>query len=496
MERTPKVRKPGKAAKSEKKIVAKQSPKKTPQQKLDFLKWLDMYSSGIQLEKLTSAIPHLGSEFQNVASELVIGISGTGEKPTAKFKIEKLPSDFIRIIRTKITNPFFLIALLCNSITELELKKLIIADLSKTNLNKDDIEYLLNKLATMKDRNIQGIIWNDFLTNGILLQESWQDHQLRFLDWGFSHSLRITKPVETLIGLRSASDQFKSLDTPLRNKTYRKLLELDVLTFVTFLLHISSESYSTKFVEQIIAKKNMIVLLTFLDNRQSFVGPWLENFERQFIAPILRTTLDGVMHFEELLPFMIKQSYFSHLIPSDTLTRAVTRCFKRDDEYSKLLGDIRVEQLNGKVADLIGENAQISSDLAGEKSLNREQEKRIRDFEAAIGNYEARLRSHMKTENLGSDAMSQNAKADLLKTLVESLDHLLQGADGFQLERALQKIGVMRLGEPGSDFAWDSEVCETLTGAAMENGIVVRSGYTWLNAEKKVVIRRVLLKLK
>jgi hypothetical protein len=193
---------------------------------------------------------------------------------------------------------------------------------------------------------------------------------------------------------------------------------------------------------------------------------------------------------------MIKQSYFSHLIPSDTLTRAVTRCFKRDDEYSKLLGDIRVEQLNGKVADLIGENAQISSDLAGEKSLNREQEKRIRDFEAAIGNYEARLRSHMKTENLGSDAMSQNAKADLLKTLVESLDHLLQGADGFQLERALQKIGVMRLGEPGSDFAWDSEVCETLTGAAMENGIVVRSGYTWLNAEKKVVIRRVLLKLK
>jgi hypothetical protein len=202
------------------------------------------------------------------------------------------------------------------------------------------------------------------------------------------------------------------------------------------------------------------------------------------------------MRFEDLLPFVLKQSYFSHLIPADTLSRAVTRSFKRDDEYSKLLGDIRVDQLNGKLEDLVGENTQISIELASEESLNKEQEKRIRDFEAAVGNYEASLRSHMKTENLGSDAMSQNAKADLLKTLVESLDHLLQGADGFQLERALQKIGVMRLGEPGSDFAWDSEVCETLTGAAMENGIVVRSGYTWLNAEKKVVIRRVLLKLK
>lgn len=495
MESMPKVSKPRKAANAAKEITPTEPSKKNSKQKLDFLKWLNMYSSGIQLEKLTVAIPQLNGEYQNLASELLIAISSASNKPTAKFKIDKLPIDFIRILRSRMTNPFYLIALLCNSVTELEIKKLIIVDLGKANLGKDDIEYLLNKLAGVKDRNIQQIIWNDFLTSGILLQQSWQEHQLRFLDWGFSHSLNITKPVETLIGFRSASDQFKSIDTPLKNKTYRKLLELDVLTFVAFLLHISSESFSTKFVEQIIAKKNVKVLLIYLENRQSFVGPWLENFERQFIAPILRTTLDGVMHFEDLLPFVIKQSSFMHLIPADTLSRAVTRSFKRDDEYSKLLGDIRVDQLNGKLGDLIGENTQIARKLAGEESLNKEQEKRIRDLEAAIENYEARLRSHMKNENLGSDAMSQNAKADLLKTLVESLDHLLQGADGFQLERALQKIGVMRLGEPGSEFAWDSEVCETLTGAAMENGIVVRSGYTWLNAGKKVVIRRVLLKL-
>jgi hypothetical protein len=496
MENMPNLSKPLKNANSSKKIKPKQPSEKTYQQKHDFLKWLNMYASGIQSEKLAVLIPQLSSEYQNLASELLIAILGTGVRPTAKFKIEKLPIDFIRILRTRITNPYFLIALLCNTITELELKKTIILDLGKITLSKEDLEYLLNKLAAVKDHSIQQIIWNDFLTNGILLQESWQDHQLRFLDWGFSHSLRMTKPSETLISLRSASDQFKKLDSTLRNKTYRKLLEIDVLTFIAFLLHISSESFSTKFLEQIIAKKNTIMLLIFLDNRQTFVGPWLENFERQFIAPILRTTLDGVMRFEDLLPFVIKQSYFSHLIPADTLSRAVSRCFKRDDEYSKLLGDVRVEQLNSRVEDLIGENTQMSSELAGEKSLNKEKEKRIREFEAAIENYETRLRNHMQTQNLGSDTLSQNAKADLLKALVESLDHLLQGTDGFPLERALQKIGLTRLGEPGLDFIWDSEVCETLTGAAMENGIVVRSGYTWLYAEKKVVIRRVLLKLK
>ena len=484
------------AGKPSKKTTSKNNPIKSSQPKLDFSKWLDLYAAGNQLEKLNAVIPQLNSEFQNVASELVVAVSGTRDKPTAKFKIEKLPYEYLKVLRAKMTNPFFLIALLCHSISDLGFKKLIIADLGKISLSKDDIEYLLNKLAAIKDPNIKQIVWNNFLKDGILLQEMWQIHQLRFLDWGFSHGLQIDKPIETLIAFRSASAQFKILDTPTQNKTYRKLLELDILTFVAFLLHISSESFSPKFIDQVIAKKNKIVLLTFLDNRQFLAGPWLENFERQFIAPILRTTLDGVMRFEDLLPFVLKQSYFSHLIPADTLSRAVTRSFKRDDEYSKLLGDIRVDQLNGKLEDLVGENTQISIELASEESLNKEQEKRIRDLEAAIENYEARLRSHMKTENLGSDAMSQNAKADLLKTLVESLDHLLQGADGFQLERALQKIGVTRIGDPGSDFPWDSELCETLTGAAMENGIVVRSGYTWLNATKKVVIRRVLLKLK
>ena len=492
----PKANNPASAGKPSKKTISKKNPIKGSQPKLDFLKWLDLYAAGIPIEKLNTGIPQLNSEFQNIASELVVAMSGTRDKPTTKFKIEKLPYDYLKILRAKIKNPFFLIALLCNSMSDLEMKKVIIEDLSAISLGKDDVEYLLNKLSALKDPNVKKIVWNEFLAHGILLQEMWQIHQLRFLDWGFSHGLQIDKPIDTLIAFRSASDEFKILDTALQNRVYRKLLELDVLTFIAFLLHISSESFSPKFIEQIIGKNNKIVLLTFLDNRQSLAGPWLDNFERQFIAPILRSTLDSVMHFEELLPFIIKQSNFSHLIPADTLSRAVTRSFKRNDDYSNLLSDIRVENLNRKIEDLLEENTSISSELANTKSRSQEQEKRIKDFESAIENYETRLRSQMKSENLGSDALLHNAKADLLKNLVESLDHLVQQPDGFQLERALQKIGVARIGDPGSDFAWDSELCETLTGSAMESGVVVRSGYTWLNGEKKVVIRRVLLKLK
>ena len=202
------------------------------------------------------------------------------------------------------------------------------------------------------------------------------------------------------------------------------------------------------------------------------------------------------MRFEDLLPFVVKQSYFSHLIPSDTLLRAVSRSFKRNDEYSILLEDVRVSKLEAVVEDLTNEIDKVSKELKAEKSQNLEHGKRIKDFELAIENYETQLRSQMKSENVNTDAMAQSAKAEVIKSLVESLDHLLLDADGLQFERALQKLGIMRSGQPGQEFAWDSELCETLTGEAMDRGIVVRSGYTWLVGEKKVLIRRVLLKSK
>ena len=478
-----------------KKGVAKQPQKKANQQKFDFLNWIEMFASGVNLEKLKETIPQLNNDYQNLASELVMAGSDTKSKPTSKFKIEKLPIASVRAVRTRVKSPFYLIAMLCNSSIELELKKQIIVDLGKLKLSEEDIDYLLNKLIAIKDFNHQQIIWNEFLSNGVLLEGYWLDHQWKFLDCGFTHGLKIVNPIDTLIGLRKASDQFRNLDTPKRNKIYRKLLETDILTFIAFLLHISSENFTIKFIEQIIGKKNVVVLLTYLEYRQAFLGPWLDNFEQQFISPMLKSTLDALMRFEDLLPFILKQNYFLDLIPSDTLPRAVGRSYKREDELSKLLSDIRVEQLSNKVENLSVENSQISRQLEGELSRNQENEKRIKDFEAAIDNYETRLRSQMKSENLGSDAMSQTAKVEVIKSLVEGLDHLLQNSEGFMLERALQKIGILRLGDPGSTFTWDSELCETLTGVSMENGIVVRSGYTWLHGDKKIVIRRVLLKL-
>ena len=498
VEKTKNTRKksaPNEASESTKKGIKKSSEIKVLKKKIDFSNWLELFGNGIQADKLAEAIPHLSIEFQNLSSELIKAISDSSIKPTSKFKIEKIPSAFLKVLAGKTINPFYLIVLLCSPVTELELKKQIIIKLSSHSLSQEDFEYFLNRVTSIKDQLNKQFIWNEFLSNDVLLKESWQPHQLRWLEWGFSQELRITRPQEVFIAFRSAAEQFKDIETPHRNRIYRKLLETDILAFIVFMLHISTDTSNLKFTEQIIGKKNVDVLLVYLENRQFLAGPWLEIFEQQFIAPTLRDTLDRVMNFEELLPFLLKASQMSHLVAPDTLSRAVNRSFKRDDLLSNLLRDVRVDQLTYQVEILAEENSQLLNELNSERTRIQENEKRIRDFEVAINGYESRLRSQMMSENLGSDAMAQSAKVEVIKSLVDGLDYLLHGSEGFAIERALQKIGITKLGDPGSIFTWDPELCESLTGVAIEKGFVIRSGYTWLNGDKKVVIRRVLLKL-
>lgn len=475
---------------------SKPSQKKNTPQKIDFLKWLDSLQAGVNHEKLVGEIPQLNKNYQDLATELLEAKSNIKSKPSSKLKFEKFPLDFIFWLSQKIDNPYVLIQLLTSVALDIDYKMMVLDRLKKVEVNEDVIEYLLKKTESIKNLVQKESLWNITLTNGILTTTEWNKIQFRYLNLGISQGLSLTMPIQMIMGLRLASEQFYSLETSQRNKVLKKLIETDLLTFLVFLIHVSNESYSAKFIDEIIDKRKLNVLLAFFENRQFLSGPWLEIFEKNFIAPLLKSSLDAIMQFDILLPFIPLQSQFSHLVSSDTLPRAVARSFRRNDELSKLLADTRVDVLESRVEDLMAEIAKIAAESEHAKSRNLDNEKRIRDFELAIENYENRLRSQMKTENVGSEAFSQSVRADLLKVLVENFDHLFQGADGYQLERAFQKAGVSRLGTPNAEFSWDPETCETLTGDSFESGLVVRSGYTWLNAGKKVVIRRVLLKSK
>jgi hypothetical protein len=200
------------------------------------------------------------------------------------------------------------------------------------------------------------------------------------------------------------------------------------------------------------------------------------------------------MDIERLLRFLPNMQYFSQLLPAETLPRAIKRCYNKGDELAQLFSDPRVGTLELSLKESNENSKKLMDENSIQGSKLKEFESRIRDFESAMANYESRLRSQMNTESAGNSAVIQQGRVELMKSLLEGIDHILNSENGIMLERALQKFGVSKLGAVNESYAWSDENCESLTGAALDSGIVVRCGYTWVDGDKKTLIRRVLLK--
>ncbi len=477
-----------------KKVESRPSASKELPSKTDFLKWLDDYVSRRDVKKLDESARHLPTEYRVLATELLIALKDPNARPSAKFKIDRLSDSFFRVFASASQNMFFQIFILCDDRSSATTKELVLASLGKAQASKDTLEYLLKRLASIKDLHTKERLWNMIISGGLVQSEGWISEQLSILEWGIQQDLRIFNPVETLIALREASNHFRESDESRQRKIIRKLFTIDLLTTVAFCLHVATSSSNIKILVEVIDGKEDLFISSYFSNRGLLQGNWLEDFESRLIAPILKSRLDSIMSFADLLPLIVYSQRLESFLPPDLLARVVARSFKKEDALANLLADKRVLQLESQVESLTEERDQFASRLSAETLRADSSQDEVKKLEAAIESFENRLRLQMKTENVGSDALAQNAKVGLLKSIIEGVDHLFSAADGLLLERAFQKLGVQRLGAPGDSYSWDSATCETLTGEPITTGVVVRSGYTWLESGKKIMVRRVLLK--
>jgi hypothetical protein len=397
-------------------------------------------------------------------------------------------------VAAKFKNSYFLAALITAENLSSQNRKLFIDLFFMTDFTEDKMDYLLNRTGNVKDQHAGSQIWEAILDNPGMQKSGWESTQLKVLDWGFSQGYILRDSRHSFESWHAASAQFKLLETPAKNRFYRKLLDLDSVLFWNFLIHIARDSISEKFLEPILGQKNYEVMLSYFDNRSSISGSWSTQFEGKVIAPLLKTTIDQIMEIEQLLRLLPNMQHFSQLLPAETLPRAIRRCYNKGDDLAQLFSDPRV----GTLELSLKESTENAKKLLDENSIQgsklKEFESRIRDFESAMANYESRLRSQMNTESAGNSAVIQQGRVELMKSLLEGIDHILNSENGIMLERALQKFGVSKLGAVNETYAWNNENCESLTGAALESGLVVRCGYTWADGDKKTLIRRVLLK--
>ena len=485
---------PKKTSRKPKKKAVPKIPVTPTTSKLEFTKWLSLYTAGRAKIALEGEIARLPKDFQPLAYDLLMALDPEGQKPSGKFKTEKFSVQEILNLSSKIQNAFFMAFVACSTSTPRDLQLKLLNGFFSSNFNDEKLSYLLARVSNLRTLYEKNLVWNAILDQAAFKEIGWDATQLRLLEWGFSHGLTPENSNLVFSSWSKASEQFYDLESSVKNRIYRKLLEADFKVFWPFLIHVARDSVLETPLESIMGNKTHDALIGYFKNRHIYSGPWLNHFELKLISPMLKKHIDSIMFLTNLLPFLAYLETITRLLPLETLPRAINRCYNKKDDLAELFGDSRVSTLERKLIETTTELLETKEELGINKARIAESESRIREFENALSNLESQLRDRVSTDSAGSAATVQKGKVEFLKALLAEIDYILNSDDGFGLRRSLQKLGITKLGTPHESFMWDSETCESLTGDAMSQGIVVRSGYTWTEGSRKTLIVRVLLK--
>ena len=83
----------------------------------------------------------------------------------------------------------------------------------------------------------------------------------------------------------------------------------------------------------------------------------------------------------------------------------------------------------------------------------------------------------------------RQVRIDIYKEIIKVFEKDLNTSNTI-----LENFGLEQIGLVSEKFAWDQEICESITSESLTEGLVVKSGYIWWDGNSKVVIRRILLK--
>jgi hypothetical protein len=132
-----------------------------------------------------------------------------------------------------------------------------------------------------------------------------------------------------------------------------------------------------------------------------------------------------------------------------------------------------VADLTQKLAALMKVNEEIKSDL---------EEVRVARIESS------------RDVSAAQEAIERQIKIDTLRGLIPAMERALAGDAQNEILRILEDQRIEMVGRVGQKIRWNSQICESLTGEEISEGIVVKTGFTWFDGREIVPLRRMLLK--
>ena len=301
-------------------------------------------------------------------------------------------------------------------------------------------------------------------------------------------------PTNLISMLGNITGEFNKEDENFQNRIIDSLRRFNAGCVFQFLSHMDSERIRVALSNKINQDLTVREIAEFF----TWTNPDIEfskiGLYKRIIAPSVENFIKWNNNLEDLLylwPYLANPEYgfnlseikvkFKHLIAkngylAESLRDGAVPVLQSEIQVLKdnlQVAEKRAEDVSQKLNVLIKENEEIRADL---------DEVRVTRLE---NSREARA---------AQEAIERQIRIDTLRDLIPAIERALISDEQNEILHILEEQGIEMVGRVGQKIRWNSQICESLTGEEISEGLVVKTGFTWFDGKEIVPLRRMLLK--
>lgn len=301
-------------------------------------------------------------------------------------------------------------------------------------------------------------------------------------------------PTKIISHLDNVTEHFNNQDENFQIEIFRGLRKWHIESVYHFLSHIDGDRLRIDFCKIIIEELTLDEILCFFnwknaDSKFSKIGIY-----KRIIYPYLDNFIKWGQDLESLLllwPYLIQPENGFELVVLKTKFKGligkngILPESLRDGSVPLLQREIQEakDSLNTLKRELTGTQEKLTLSLKIQEEISSELEE-LRTFK----------RENIRDVMIAHESVERQLRIDLLRDLVPIFEKALSSEKAPDIISMLEDLKIEVVGTLNQKVRWNPSICESLTGAELSEGVVVKTGFTWFTGKEVVPLRRMLLK--
>ena len=301
-------------------------------------------------------------------------------------------------------------------------------------------------------------------------------------------------PTKLISALGNITSDFNNEDEKFQNRLIKSLRGYDIGTVYQLLTHIDSEKIRVALCNQLIQDLSVNEIVAFFawispDPNLSKVGVY-----KRIIVPSVGNLIKWGNSLEDLLclwPYLANPEHGFNL---SELKVKFKQLIGKGGYLAESLRDGAVPVLQSE-NQLLRENLQIAEKLAADLTQELTRLTIVnQEIKSNLDEVRVTRLENSREANAAQAAIERQIRIDTLLGLVPALERALERDEHSEILRVLEEQRIEMVGRLGQRIRWNSQICESLTGEEISEGLVVKTGFTWFDGKEIVPLRRMILK--